>query len=263
MSVHSPKTNSVSWVSALVGIALLAPGGTLLAQSGPSPYRTVDGWAQLPDGRQMGAVGKVTMDTDGEHIWAVIRCDASAPGRFGNECVDSDLDPVVKFDLDGNVVESMGSGLFIWPHGIDVDQFGNVWVTDAVSSGRIPEGDTRITWRSEFGRNSIENTIAQSQSHWYQLSTCDVPSIPTEVGQCIAGRTATTADTIRITRCKQVHISGRRLLVHLPQRRQIVQDPKGASSGRGDEIVVADLEIVHGGDRQVELKRLPVIAVVK
>jgi hypothetical protein len=90
----------------------------------------------------MGAVGKVTMDPDGRHVWAVIRCDA--PGdQFGWECLDSDLDPIIKFDMAGNVVDSFGSGLFIWPHGIDVDQFGNVWVTDAVSSGRIPEGDTR------------------------------------------------------------------------------------------------------------------------
>ena len=95
----------------------------------------------------MGAVGKVTMDPDGDHLWAVIRCDARGfdvtPSRFGNECVDSDLDPVIKFDLDGKVVESFGSGLFIWPHGIDVDPDGNVWVTDAVGSGNIPDGDQR------------------------------------------------------------------------------------------------------------------------
>ena len=56
------------------------------------------------------------MDPDGKHVWAVIRCDADAPERFGNECLDSDLDPIIKFDLNGNVVESLGSGLFIWPH---------------------------------------------------------------------------------------------------------------------------------------------------
>ena len=29
--------------------------------------------------------------------------------------------------------------MFIWPHGIDVDQDGNVWVTDAVSAaGSFP-----------------------------------------------------------------------------------------------------------------------------
>ncbi len=91
----------------------------------------------------MGAVGKVTMDPDGRHLWAVIRCDASAPDRFGNECVDSDLDPVLKFDLDGNVVESFGGGMSIWPHGIEIGPDGNVWVADAVSTARIPSGDTR------------------------------------------------------------------------------------------------------------------------
>ena len=115
-------------------------GGESLAQALPNPYRAVDDWAQLPDGRQMGAVGGVTIDPDGEHVWAVIRCDATEPSRFGNECLDSDLDPVVKFDLDGKVVTSFGGGMFIWPHGIDVDPDGNVWVTDAVAAERTPEG---------------------------------------------------------------------------------------------------------------------------
>jgi DNA-binding beta-propeller fold protein YncE len=110
------------------------------AQALPNPYRLVDGWAKLPGGRTMGAVGKVTIDPDGRHVWAVIRCDASAPERFGNECLDSDLDSVIKFDPDGNVVESFGGGLFIWPHGIEVDNDGNVYVTDAVAEGRTPEG---------------------------------------------------------------------------------------------------------------------------
>ena len=112
------------------------------AQVLPNPYRQVEGWAKLPEGREMGAVGKVTMDPDGEHLWAVIRCDA--PGEFfGFECLDSDLDSVVKFDMDGNTVDSFGGGMFIWPHGLDVDDDGNVYVTDAVSEARTPEGDDR------------------------------------------------------------------------------------------------------------------------
>ena len=122
---------AVMWVGTAVGF---------FAQVLPNPYRTVDDWAQLPGGREMGAVGGVTVDPDGDHIWAVVRCDAADPSRFGNECLDSDLDPILKFDLDGNVVESFGSGMFIWPHGIDVDQDGNVWVTDAVSAARTPDG---------------------------------------------------------------------------------------------------------------------------
>ncbi len=115
----------------------------LSAQPYPNPYRIVENWAKLPDGRTMGAVGKVTIDPDGEHIWAVIRCDATERKRFGDECLDSDLDPILKFDQEGNVVESFGGGMFIWPHGIDVDNDGNVWVTEAVSDKRIPERDPR------------------------------------------------------------------------------------------------------------------------
>ena len=111
---------AVGWA---VVVVLLA-GVEAFAQALPNPYRTVDGWAKLPDGRQMGAVGGVDVDPDGEHIWAVVRCDATDPERFGNECLDSDLDPVLKFDPDGDVVESFGGGMFIWPHGIEVDLEG-------------------------------------------------------------------------------------------------------------------------------------------
>ncbi len=146
MLSRSPKSNPVKWLCIIGVLMTLIPSG-IFAQSGPSPYRLVDDWAKLPDGRRMGAVGKVTMDPDGEHVWAVIRCDALGfdvtPSRFGNECVDSDLDSVIKFDLEGNVVESFGGGLFIWPHGIDVGPDGGVWVTDAVSDNNIPDGDER------------------------------------------------------------------------------------------------------------------------
>ena len=130
----------VGVIVAVVAVLALGAGVEAVAQVLPNPYRQVDGWATLPGGRTMGAVGGVTTDDDASHIWAVIRCDATAPDRFGNECLDSDLDPVVQFDLDGNVVTSFGGGLFIWPHGIDVDSEGNVWVTDAVAEGRTPPG---------------------------------------------------------------------------------------------------------------------------
>ena len=137
------SVRSVGLLAVMAALSLTTLAEGVVAQVGPSPYRTVDGWAKLPGGRPMGAVGDVTIDPDGEHVWAVVRCSATAPDRFGNECLDSDLDPIIKFDSEGNTVESFGGGMFIWPHGIDVDPDGNVWVTDGVSAGRTPEGGTR------------------------------------------------------------------------------------------------------------------------
>ena len=134
-SAHRAAAFVVSAAVVWIGSGLAGAGQAL-----PNPYRAVDDWAKLPQGRQMGAVGGVTIDPDGRHVWAVIRCDATAPERFGNECLDSDLDPVVKFAPDGSVVKSFGGGMFIWPHGVDVDREGNVWVTDAVSPARTPPG---------------------------------------------------------------------------------------------------------------------------
>ena len=37
-------------------------------------------------------------------------------------------------DPDGNVVTSFGSGLMMWPHGMHVDEEGNVWIADARSA---------------------------------------------------------------------------------------------------------------------------------
>jgi len=117
---------------------------TVSAQGLPNPYRIVDGWAKLPDGRKMGAVGKVDVAPDGTHIWAVIRCEPLYDqARFGDECRDSKTNSIYLFDHDGNVVRSFGGGMFIWPHGFDVDKDGNVWVTDAVATNRIPKGDKR------------------------------------------------------------------------------------------------------------------------
>lgn len=135
------NTNASSGLVAAVAFGVaFALGPTAFAQTYPNPYRVVENWAKMPPGRAMGAVGDVTADPDGEHIWAIIRCDAAAPDRFGNECLDSDLDPIIEFDLKGNTVKSFGGGMFIWPHGLDVDREGNVWVTDGIIPAKTPPG---------------------------------------------------------------------------------------------------------------------------
>ena len=90
----------------------------------PNPYETVRNWGTLPDGRRWGSVSAVHVDVDGKHIWAGDRCGANA-------CIGSTVDPIVKLDPNGKVVQSFGAGLIAWPHGMDVDRQGNIWIADA------------------------------------------------------------------------------------------------------------------------------------
>jgi sugar lactone lactonase YvrE len=89
----------------------------------PNPYRTVEGWAKMPTGRTWGSTSAVAIDPDGVSIWVAERC-----GQ--NSCTGSSADPIMKFDANGNMVRSFGAGLINFPHGIEVDREGNIWVTD-------------------------------------------------------------------------------------------------------------------------------------
>ena len=116
-------------------MAAVAAGALTLAQgrahaqaadpnAAPNPYKMEDAWAKLTDGRKFGAAIKVQVDhSDGKSIWVFDRCGT-------NDCGDSMVPPIQKFDAAGNVVRSFGSGMFNQPHGFYVDKDGNVWVAD-------------------------------------------------------------------------------------------------------------------------------------
>jgi sugar lactone lactonase YvrE len=94
----------------------------------PNPYRTLDTWAKMPEGRTWGSSSAVDIDKDGVSIWVAERCGT-------NSCATSTLDPVLKLDTTGTVVAHFGSGLILSPHGIFVDRDGNIWVTDCNCTG--------------------------------------------------------------------------------------------------------------------------------
>ena len=137
----------------LVALAFAALPGDARSQSGANPYRPMDGlqagngpgrigepWAKLPGGRAMGSPGGLHIDRDGEHLWAIVRCgNDGTPRGSQTYCDDSDLDPIARFDPEGNVVAEFGSRMFQWPHGLHVDGDGNIWVTEA-GSGQSPTG---------------------------------------------------------------------------------------------------------------------------
>jgi sugar lactone lactonase YvrE len=94
----------------------------------PNPYRTIAGWAKMPEGRTWGSTSAVAIDRDGVSVWVGERCGA-------NSCASRpDLDVILKFDANGNLVTSFGKGMVIFPHGMHVDRDGNVWITDGQSN---------------------------------------------------------------------------------------------------------------------------------
>ncbi len=111
-----------------------------------NPYRVADSaWRVLPEGRSYGSISGLHPGPDGT-MWVADRCG-------GNSCLESDDDPILHFDASGELLDSFGAGLLVWPHGMEVDLEGNVWVTDAqIREGRgnqvlkfSPEGDLLLT----------------------------------------------------------------------------------------------------------------------
>ena len=110
---------SFTFVLIIVTVVAMSAVG-LYAQD--NPYRVVEDWAKLPEGRTWGSTAAVDVDAN-DHIWVAERCGA-------NSCADSSLAPILEFDPSGQLLRSFGVGLFVFPHGIGVDKEGNVWVTD-------------------------------------------------------------------------------------------------------------------------------------
>ncbi len=113
---------------AFLALALCAPGSA--QQRVPNPYGDGERWGDLPSGRTWGSTSAIYphRDSDGNFtgkIWVAERC-------AGSNCRNSDLDPVLLFGAEGQLIRRFGAGLFVWPHGIHADREGNVWVTDAV-----------------------------------------------------------------------------------------------------------------------------------
>jgi sugar lactone lactonase YvrE len=95
----------------------------------PNPYRTIENWAQMPDGRA-GSVAAVAIDIDGKSIWALERCGANSCVLDPTTGRMSTMDPILLFDVSGKLVRRFGAGMIAGPHRVYCDGDGNIWVTD-------------------------------------------------------------------------------------------------------------------------------------
>jgi hypothetical protein len=113
---------------------------TIPTNSLPNPYRSIENWGMLPEGRTWGSTSAVAIDADGASVWVGERCgEFRPPSRIDPAqpfaCDGSKLDPILKFDTHGKLLKSFGAGVLLFPHGLHVDSEGNVWVTDGLGRG--------------------------------------------------------------------------------------------------------------------------------
>ncbi|MDP2091753.1 MAG: hypothetical protein Q8K17_02015, partial [Pseudohongiella sp.] len=119
------------------------PGNIITGEGIPNPNPVItQNWGQLPEGRVWGSSAGVDIDPFDGHIWAYERCGA---GSFGAgvpvTCDTNPVDPIFKFDRNtGEVLANFGGGIMVTPHGIYVDDEGNVWVTDFATNADESKG---------------------------------------------------------------------------------------------------------------------------
>src|SRR6185436_4079336 len=89
----------------------------------PQPYRTTRDWGELPPGVKWAAVTAVEAAPDG-NIYVIHRC-------FQNSCAGRPEAPILKYNARGRLLDTLGAGMFIFPHGSAIDAQGNLWITDA------------------------------------------------------------------------------------------------------------------------------------
>src|SRR5579871_3723844 len=91
----------VCMAAAVLGAAPQQPTNDL-----PNPYRTVENFFKMPEGRTWGSTSAVAVDRDAKSIWVAERCGA-------NSCAGSKLRPVLHFDASGNLITAFGEGLLL------------------------------------------------------------------------------------------------------------------------------------------------------
>ena len=150
--IPAPARAALSFGLLSLAGAAAAQGPAAPVNDLPNPYRTIESWPRLPDGRTWGSTSAVDVAKDGTSIWVAERCGT-------NSCAGSTLDPILEFDSTGALVAHFGAGMFVTPHGIHVDHDGNVWVTDCACTGG----------RGRGGRGGADATAPPSPPKGHQI----------------------------------------------------------------------------------------------
>ena len=118
------SSNVVRYLQDLMG----SYGNIGMANEYPNPYLRLEPWGELPEvynGIMPSPIGAET-GPDGL-VYTLLRC-------VRRSCDGQPHDPIVVWDLEGNVVRSFGAGHHKAPHGLHVDGDNNVWTADQSTS---------------------------------------------------------------------------------------------------------------------------------
>ena len=132
----SLKSREMSVLAAAFVLLCLAVQGACAqdpSESLPNPYRAIDHWGTLPEGRTWGSVSGISIDSKG-NIWAFERCGA-------NTCAGSSAAPILEFDPSGKLLKSFGAGMFVLPHALYVGSEGQ----------RVGRGQRWERWQGPSG----------------------------------------------------------------------------------------------------------------
>jgi|1185.fasta_scaffold27608_1 DNA-binding beta-propeller fold protein YncE len=89
-------------------------------------------WKQMPSGWVFGRVSAVSTDSHA-NVYVLHR--------------NTQIDPLVIFDQNGNYLRSWGKGVIMDPHGIRVDKHDNVWVVDRAGQIIKYTPDGKVQWK--------------------------------------------------------------------------------------------------------------------
>jgi DNA-binding beta-propeller fold protein YncE len=99
---------------ATLAVVLAVLGFTVDCFADEHPYTLVENWGPHLHGVEWGQTAGLAIDAN-DRLYAFTRKPT----------------PVIEFNAEGRVLKTWGEGLFVYPHGIRVDQGDFLWITDA------------------------------------------------------------------------------------------------------------------------------------
>ena len=130
---RSKGTWAAIFFTAITAASLLAMAGAQTKHArtaANSRYHVVHGWPVLPEGRVLGAVAGIGVDSH-DNVFVFHRNERTWPASNEMLTTPIALPTVTVFDgRTGRVLAEWGENRFAMPHGLTVDRNDNVWLTD-------------------------------------------------------------------------------------------------------------------------------------